>query len=1052
MKLDAKKLRTLLKSRGLTNTRLADLSGISRQAVQAMLKEDRVVEVRDRTVKGLAHALRLADESLLSPDPLSGYKQAVADAYAYLTFRGLGLPTTEQRSIDELYVPIRVKRIPESEEFRDCDPATDETETTPVSRAIEPIQEQDSLSFDDCLRLHRRILIKGEPGSGKTTTLRFAAWSYAQGTGLGDGGQRRPRLPILVRLADFARARESNSKLTLVQYVVARILRQCAPEYSAQVERSIELQLAEGACLVLLDGLDELGSEIKNTMGILRDFILRHDDNQFILTSRIVGLDSGPWKKLDFETFEITPWREEEVRTFIGRWYAGPQATGRKQSKKRADERIEELTSAIVKNPPILEIASNPLMLTILAKLHDARAALPRRRAELYAKIAEVRIDDWETSKRDARPGDALHAVLLEGREFGWLLGYMALAMQREGRVLRPRWWVDDVVQRFLRELLALNGEPAKEETERIIRYLCERTGLLVERGDGIFGFSHRTFQEYFAAQGLLTEFDSGGDMAALLGPFIFHPQWEEVVVHIAASLPVPRATALLRLILDDNDPSGRFLRRGQRLAMRCLAEGAAVADNGVIDQIFSEGDLIGSSGWLGITLRFIRVLKQFVARHKREAEQMLDAIENAAREKLSDEDYVVVYSSLHDMPKGPTQDPPGTIFSIDLGGRAVEALWPALPNNAKELKAWNDRVTKLVRNSKTETKRRVSLISLLGDKSGLPEAVQRALKELSVRDRLPRIRAACVEALDDAVSTNPSIAEFILERLDKEKSDIVLERLGRALRSVAPKRPEVRLRLEELFASGPERVRAGAARGLSLINFDLPDHRLLLERFMATAASYAEPSQVRCAAIWTTASVIGQDDDSEVDQLVEKCLDDQDQAVRETALHVLADALADGRKQWSPKLVDRIEKMLMAIPDPCPRLFSDLMLIVGLKEMHGGRRLKQVVEDTLDQFGDQIGIAFIFGSVARLEQIRASDIDLMIIGKVRLKELALALQLPERVLGRTINPAIYLPEKFREQYREGNPFLLDVVRRDKVFVKGSNDELARLVADGSSD
>src|SRR5438552_15976133 len=128
MQLDARKLRALLKSRGLTNTRLADLSGISRQAVQSMLKEDRVVEVRDRTVKGLAHALRLPDESLLSPDPLSGYKQAVADKYADLTFRGLGLPTTEPRSMDDLYVPVRVVHIPDHERGHDCQPPTAETE------------------------------------------------------------------------------------------------------------------------------------------------------------------------------------------------------------------------------------------------------------------------------------------------------------------------------------------------------------------------------------------------------------------------------------------------------------------------------------------------------------------------------------------------------------------------------------------------------------------------------------------------------------------------------------------------------------------------------------------------------------------------------------------------------------------------------------------------------------------------------------------------------------------------------------------------------------
>src|SRR5439155_25738454 len=147
----------------------------------------------------------------------------------------------------------------------------------------------------------------------------------------------------------------------------------------------------------------------------------------------------------------------------------------------------------------------------------------------------------------------------------------LALGMQREVHVLRPQWWVTDFVQTFLLEQMALDADRVKDQSERVVRYLCERTGWLVERGDGMFGFCHRTFQEYFAARGLLLEVEDGGDIVTLLRPHLFHPQWEEVVVHVAASLSAPRATILVRIILDDPDPAGRFLRRGQLLALRCL-------------------------------------------------------------------------------------------------------------------------------------------------------------------------------------------------------------------------------------------------------------------------------------------------------------------------------------------------------------------------------------------------------------------------------------------------------------------------------------------------
>jgi len=1044
MKIDANKLRALVKAYGLTNTQLAAQAGITRQALQGMLRGDHVVEVRDRTVKGLAQALRLPDESLLSPDPLVGYKRAVADEHADLAFRGLGLPTTEPRSMDDVYVPIRVVRIPEREHGHDCQLPTGETEDG-------PIKESDELTVAHCLALHRRVLIRGEPGSGKTTALRRAARAYAQGLIAEGRDPKQSRLPLMVRLADFAKARECDSEMTLVRFVVTRTLRDASPDYWSQVEHHIDLELKRGACLVLLDGLDEVGGDSRLSTVLCR-FVEDFGQNQFVLTSRIVGLDAGPWQKLDFATFEVARWREEEIREFARRWYAARPVVGKRQQKQH-DQRAEELTTAILNHRPLRAIASNPLMLTILAALHYANATLPRRRIDLYAKIVEVMLETWEASKREARPGDPLHGIVLEAREFGWLLKRLALGMQREGRILRPRWWVNDLVQQFLREQMALDGDLVKEQSERVIRYLCERTGLLVERGDGIFGFGHRTFQEYFAARGLLLEAEGGGDVVSLLRSYLFRPQWEEVVVHVAASLSPPRATTLLRVILDDPDPAGRFLRRSQLLALRCLVDGAAVADRALLDQIFSDGEAIGGSRWLGITFEFNSLLKQLlVTRHEGEAQQMLGEIEEAAGRELPKGEYLAVYLSSHDLPDGPQDGAPGTVYRKRLGGRQVELVWPASRKRIEDPDSWYAEVLKRVRDRKTEVKSRIVLISLLGEEVDSNDKAQCVLKELLQRDRLPAIRAECAEALEEAVSANSIIAKLLYDRLDKDKSDVVRARCAEALRSVAPNQVEVRVRLEDLFTSGPALVRASAATGLSRLDFTSPDQKALLQRFLTTVASPTEPTRVRCACIWAIASLLGRDDMAAVHQVVEERLDDHDSNVSKAALHVLADAIAEGRKEWSQPLVERIETMLMAVPDPCLHLVGDLVMIVAMKEVHSGRRLERLLDDVLTPYGDLIKIAFIFGSVARLEQIRESDIDLMVVGDVRLKDLAVALHKVEQTLGRTVNPVLFSPDKFRDQYREGNPFLLDIVRKGKIFLKGSRDELTELVADRSVD
>ncbi|MCI0457734.1 MAG: NACHT domain-containing protein [Gemmataceae bacterium] len=895
-------------------------------------------------------------------------------------------------------------------------------------------------------------MIRGEPGSGKTTALRHAARAYARGLTAEGRDPKQSRVPLMVPLADFAKARERDRDMSLVRFVVTRTLGDASSDYWAQVEHHLELELKRGSCLVLLDGLDEVGGD-RDLLTVLRTLVDHAGQNQFVLTSRIVGLDAGPWRKLGFAAFQVARWGGEDIREFARRWYAGRPVSGRKPAKKQLDQRAAEFTTAILSHPPLREIASNPLMLTILAALHYANAILPRRRIDLYAKIVEVMLETWEASKREARPGDPLHGIVLEAREFGWLLARLALRMQREDCIIRPRWWVNDFVQQFLRDQLALDGEQVKEQGERVVRYLCERTGLLVERADGVFGFCHRTFQEYFAARGLLLEVEDGGDIVTLVRPYVFHPQWEEVVVHIAASLSAPRATTLLRVIVDDHDPTGRFLRRGQRLALRCLVDGAAAADRALLDQIFSAGAVIGASRWLGIPILFINLLKMLsVTRHEAEAQRMLAEIEDGARRELPTSDYLAVYFSAHDLPDRPRNGAPGKVCRKRLGGRQVELIWPAWNRRIEDPKSWFDEVLKLVCDPNTELRRRMVLISYLGEEVDSNNEARHILERLLVDDPQETIRAACADALEEVLLDNSRTVKLLFSRLDQDESEIVRGRCAATLRNVAPNQPDVRARLEALFTSAPERVRAGAAAGLSRLDFTSTDHQLLLDQLLVTIGSLAQPSRVRCACIWAIASVLGRDGMANVDRVVERCLDDPNLKVRSAALHVLADAVAEDRKEWSEPLVEKIEQMLMAIPDPCPHLFSDLAVIVAMKEVRGGRRLERLLGDALAPIVDRIAIAFIFGSVARQEQVRDSDIDLMIIGDVRLKDVAAALHESEQTLGRTVNPVLFSPEKFREQYREGNPFLLDIFRNEKIFLKGSRDELTELVADRSPD
>jgi predicted nucleotidyltransferase len=118
--------------------------------------------------------------------------------------------------------------------------------------------------------------------------------------------------------------------------------------------------------------------------------------------------------------------------------------------------------------------------------------------------------------------------------------------------------------------------------------------------------------------------------------------------------------------------------------------------------------------------------------------------------------------------------------------------------------------------------------------------------------------------------------------------------------------------------------------------------------------------------------------------------------------------------------------------------LFPDLHQLVlktaGLREV-----LAEALQDI-----DGVELAFVFGSLASGTGKAGSDVDFLVIGDVGLRTLAPRLRKAAEWLGREINPVTMTASDFVRD-RNDKPFLLDVLAREKLWVKGNADELARL-------
>lgn len=107
---------------------------------------------------------------------------------------------------------------------------------------------------------------------------------------------------------------------------------------------------------------------------------------------------------------------------------------------------------------------------------------------------------------------------------------------------------------------------------------------------------------------------------------------------------------------------------------------------------------------------------------------------------------------------------------------------------------------------------------------------------------------------------------------------------------------------------------------------------------------------------------------------------------------------------------------------------------------------IADVLKAALEPLTDRIYTAFIYGSVARGEENRASDVDVLVIGEVTLQEVVSALSSVQKDLGREINPAVYPVDEFRSKLSKKHHFITSVMKEEKkIFLIGGEHDLKKL-------
>jgi uncharacterized protein len=122
-----------------------------------------------------------------------------------------------------------------------------------------------------------------------------------------------------------------------------------------------------------------------------------------------------------------------------------------------------------------------------------------------------------------------------------------------------------------------------------------------------------------------------------------------------------------------------------------------------------------------------------------------------------------------------------------------------------------------------------------------------------------------------------------------------------------------------------------------------------------------------------------------------------------------------------------------------CP-VFGELKSLI-LKTAGAGA----VIQTALSPLADRIRVAFIFGSTARSNERKGSDVDLLVVGDVTFAQVVSAIHESQDTLGREINPTVYPVTEFQTKLQKRDHFLTTILREPLVFLIGTKGELVGL-------
>jgi len=256
--------------------------------------------------------------------------------------------------------------------------------------------------------------------------------------------------------------------------------------------------------------------DIQRVLQSLRSFSKQFYFNHFVITCRIAA------REYSFEQFlevEVADFDESQIATFATNWFATKEPL-------RAKKFIQKLKD----NNPIQELATCPLLLTMLCLVFAESVDFPNNRSELYKTGMDILLSKWDAKRNIER--DQVYKQLSVQHKSD-ILSQIAQKTFERGDYFFKQEEIAKCITDYIYNLpsVSTEREALQLNSQAVLKSIEAQHGLLVERARGIYSFSHLTFHEYFTAREIVASSNPQALDTALkhLVSHITEKRWREV-------------------------------------------------------------------------------------------------------------------------------------------------------------------------------------------------------------------------------------------------------------------------------------------------------------------------------------------------------------------------------------------------------------------------------------------------------------------------------------------------------------------------------------------